>query len=457
MKRLSLIISEGTTRAAATRRQRSPAGASAISLAILCLCAACGPKDNTTTKATPDTPMTEQNAKSTDESAVSTAEARLQAAIEKGVKMGAPSISAAVASPKGVLWTGVAGVRSIEPPEPVRPDDYYGIGSITKPFIAVIIHQLADEGALRLDMTPQEILGADMVGDIANADTATLAQLMMHTSGVPSWEDDPVWRREGRGADMTLGRLFTKTETLDYIRGKDAHPAVNPAGAAYSYSNSNHTLLGLIIEKVTGKDVLEVLEERIYAPLNLRHVKLEGFETLDPDRLPRRYHLDTEQYRKELGFHPDFKRVEGARLPLVDATGSNMSHEWTAGGMLATAEDLATFGVALMTGALLSDAAQARLLAFQHAERSEEFNETSETSQGLFRTEKPDGSAWIGHRGGAFGYNAHMTWIEGEDVLIVLLTNMGTIHSGGRHITRYMPEMGVVDAARALVAGHGRG
>lgn len=389
-------------------------------------------------------PATEAQAASN----VAQAEAALQAAIEKGVTMGAPSIVAAVATRDGVLWTGAAGVRNLQSGEPARLNDYYGIGSITKPFISVIIHQLADEGVLNLAATPEEILGAALVGDIANADTATVSQLMGHISGIPSWEEDPVWCRKGRGDQMQIGYLFAKEETLDYVRGKDKHPAVNAPGEAYSYSNTNFTLLGLMVEKVTGRDLSDLLHERIYSPLDLKDVRLEGFEDIDPDRLPRRYHFDSERYRAELGFHADFEPVKGAILPLVDVTGSNMSHEWAAGGMLATAEDLAKFGVALMNGDLLSEEGQRRILKFRPHKNSE----VTSVSPGLFRTLQEDGSAWVGHRGGAFGYNAHMTWVEGEDLLIVIMTNMGTIHSGGRHITKYAPEMAFMPAARELVA-----
>ncbi|MCG8399952.1 beta-lactamase family protein, partial [Bacillus atrophaeus] len=75
------------------------------------------------------------------------------------------------------------------------------------------------------------------------------------------------------------------------------HPATHAPGAAYAYSNSNYTLLGLVIEKVTGHDAVHELRARVLDPLGLADIRMEGFEPVDAGRLPARYHFDTPEFR----------------------------------------------------------------------------------------------------------------------------------------------------------------
>ena len=117
---------------------------------------------------------------------------QLQALLDEAVSAGIPGISAAVATHDSVVWVGVAGKADLQTGAPVRPDMLFGVGSITKTFVAVVILQLAEEGRLDLNATAASLLGPAVEG-IPNAKRATLAQLLNHTGGVPSWEDEPVW------------------------------------------------------------------------------------------------------------------------------------------------------------------------------------------------------------------------------------------------------------------------
>ena len=367
---------------------------------------------------------------------------RADDALRQWASENAPGVVAAIAVKDRVLWTGAAGCRRLSPCTPADTADLYGIGSITKPFIAVIIHQLVDEGKLELEMTPEDVLGAKILSGVANADRASLKTLMNHTSGIPSWEDTPEWRRRGRGDEMEIGYLWSKAETLDYIRGAD-HPAMNPPGAAFAYSNTNYTILGLIIEAVTKRDLISVLEERILKPLGLENVKMEGFQPIELRLLPDRYHVASPQFRADIGVHNRFPTLGG---DLIDVSVSNLSHEWAAGGLMATASDLAQFAIALRNGALLSPEGQSSLLSFY------EIHDNTAVGQGVFRTASGD-VVMIGHQGGALGFNAYMAWLEDEDIAIVLLSNLGTIHSGAgetRHVRKLLETTGFLSAAIEL-------
>ncbi len=345
------------------------------------------------------------------------AASELQSLLNEGVAKGIPGISAAVATSDGVVWTGVAGFADLQTGVPVRPDMLFGIGSITKTFVAVVILQLAEEGRLDLGATAASLLGPAMDG-IPNADKATIAQLLNHTSGVPSWEDDPAWISDGRGATLDASRIWAKTETLPYIKGHE--PLAEP-GAAYSYANTNYTLLGMIIEKVTGEEAVDEIHRRILDKLDLEDILLEGFEPVPPEQLPHRYHWATPDFRKDAGVNAAFSEV---RPDLIDATGSNLSVEWTAGGMVASARDLALYGAALRDGRLLKPESMEFLTEWFPA------GEDQQVGHNVFRTEYPDGPALIGHGGSVLGFTGSLYWVEGADVVVVVVSNVGTMHSG---------------------------
>jgi len=341
----------------------------------------------------------------------------LQDLLDEGVAQGIPGLSAAVATSDGVVWTGIAGLADLEAGVPVRADMLFGIGSITKTFVAVVILQLVEEGRLGLDATSADLLGSAVDG-IPNADKATIAQLLNHTGGVPSWEDDPAWISDGRGATLDVSHIWGKTATMPYIEG---HQPLAPAGEAYSYANTNFTLLGMIIEKVTGQEAVAEIHRRVLDELGLEDIHLEGFEPVSQEQLPHRYHWATPTFQEEAGVNTDFTYVGP---DLIDATGSNLSVEWTAGGMVATARDLALYGAALRDGRLLNPESMAFLTDWFPVD------ERRQMGHNVSRFEYPDGLALVGHDGSVLGFTGSLYWVEGADVVVAVVSNVGTMHSG---------------------------
>lgn len=342
---------------------------------------------------------------------------QLESRLQQAVDAGTPGLSAAIGNSSGVIWTGVAGFADVSATRPVDEAHLFGIGSITKIFIATVILQLVEEGRLRLDDTPAALLGRDAVRGIANSGRATVADLLAHKSGIASWEDDPRWIRAGRGAATNPAHIWGKTEALDYIRNA---PALATPGEVFSYSNSGYTLLGLIIEKATGHSAAAEIRRRILAPLGLNDTYLEGFEPGHPDRLPRRYQYLTPQYRETAGVAPGFTEV---RPGLLDVGASNLSVEWTAGGMVSSPRDLVLFARALRDGKLISPAH----LAFMR-QWTPGFSRM-EVGHGLFRIKSGD-VALIGHTGGVLGFTAVLWWSQSSDTIVAVLANGSGMHAG---------------------------
>lgn len=337
--------------------------------------------------------------------------------LQNAVAAGTPGLSAAIATRRGIIWQGVAGSADLKAGTPIGESNIFGIGSITKVFVAVTVLQLVEEHRLRLDDTPQSVLGADAVSGIANADTATVAHLLAHSAGVPSWEDNADWIRKGRGAKLNPTHRWGKTEALDYVRGQ---PAIAAPGATYSYSNSGYTLLGLMIEKVTGNGAVSEIRRRILTPLGLRDTYFEGFEAGHPSRVPHRYHYATQRFRERAGIAPGFISITPE---LIDTGPTNLSVEWTAGGMISSPRDLVRFALALRDGKLLKPESQAFMEEWKPAVTG------LKVGHGLFEMNTVAGPT-VGHTGGVLGFSAALWWSEQSDVVVAVMGNVGSTDSG---------------------------
>ena len=342
--------------------------------------------------------------------------------LAKATQGGLPGVSAAIATRQGVIWAGCAGLGDVVAGKPITLDHLFGVGSITKVFVAVVILQLVQEGRLSLDDKPADHLGMQALKGIANvssdaATQTTIGQLLSHTSGAPSWEDDPAWIRHGRGQNLDPGHIWGRLEALDYIRGR---PATSLPGAGFNYSNSGYTLLGLMIEQVTQRTAAHEIRRRILDPLELGDTYLEGFEPGQPHRTPRRYHYATPAFRETAGIAPGFSEV---RPDLIDVSTSNLSVEWTAGGIVSSPRDLVTFAIALRDGRLLDQASLLSLRDWKPARPH------ADMGLGVFRFKDPDG-ALQGHNGSVLGFTGSLWWAEAGDVAVAVLANAGTMHAG---------------------------
>jgi D-alanyl-D-alanine carboxypeptidase len=209
-------------------------------------------------------------------------------------------------------------------------------------------------------------------------------------------------------------------------RGRD--PPAHPPGQGYTYSNTNYTLLGLLIERVTGHDAVSEIHQRVLQPQGLNDIYFEGYDSVDADRLPSRYHFGTAEFLRTAGMHASFRRVDGR---LIDVSRSRLSTEWTAGAALATARDLALLARNLRDGRAVSDAALRRMESFRATDDPDE-----DMGQGL-ALDRYGGQRLIGYTGNVLGFGAAVGWVPDEDIVIALMTNVGAMHAGD---SAYFPE-----------------
>ncbi|HYJ69481.1 MAG TPA: serine hydrolase domain-containing protein [Nocardioidaceae bacterium] len=157
----------------------------------------------------------------------------------------------------GQLTEAATGVLNVETEVEVTTDSLFQIGSVTKPYTASLIMQLAVEGRLDLDAPVVASLPELRLADQESAERVTMRHLLSHSSGIEGdhFEDF------GRGDDV-LERFVASCAALGFS---------HPVGATMSYCNTGYVIAGRIIERLTGQTWDTALAERIIGPLGLDH------------------------------------------------------------------------------------------------------------------------------------------------------------------------------------------
>lgn len=331
-----------------------------------------------------------QTAPATEQAFGSATQATFQAVLDTvRTKFNYPGAQAGIWSPDGT-WVGVTGTKGVGSTEPPARDDHTRIGSLTKPFTVAVILQLAEQGKVALD----DPIGKYTPG-MANSQTATLRMLSNMTSGIPSYTFDEEFLK-GFGSDPQ--RVFTPQELIDYVKGK---PASFQAGTEGEYSNTNTVLLGMVIEKVTGKPFADSLKSGITEPLGLTQT---SFPAGSPD-LPEPYLSGTTKQGEPEG-------------TVKNATNWNPSWGFTAGAMISTLDDLHKWGVALGSGeGVLNTESQLEREASK-VSRAKGNSPTSTYALGFGVK-----NGWMGHTGTLPGYNTDVNCDPKIKTTVVVMVN----------------------------------
>jgi len=293
---------------------------------------------------------------------------RLDAALERAVAAsGAPGAIAGVW--KGdFAWTAAKGLADVRAGTPMQTSHLWRIGSVTKTFTATAVLRLVDKGKLSLDDRLSKFRP-----DFPKADQITVRQLLQHSTGIFSWDED----------DATRAAIFQHPDrewTMEgMIKLATAKPFYFEPGTRHHYSNTGYFLLLPIIEQAAGKRLAQVIREEVTEPLGLRH-------TYMPDG-PRYKEEVIRGYMTEGGA---LKDTTGLRF--ADVFNYDLAH--SAGGMVSTLDDLKVWVRALAAGRLLSDRmhkAQLQVIPSDQVKGS---------GYGLGVTTF-DG--WLGHSGGVTG------------------------------------------------------
>jgi D-alanyl-D-alanine carboxypeptidase len=300
--------------------------------------------------------------------------AGLAAVVRSAVGRGAPGALARI-DDHGRTYEATSGVADRSTRRAISTADRFRVGSVTKTFSAVVLLQLADEHRLDLDAPVNRYL-PKLLPD----DRITVRQLLGHRSGLYDYTDD-LFADSVSGVEAVRNKVFTYRQLVGLALKK---PRTNAPGAAYSYSNTNFVVAGMLIEKLTRHSVRTEYEDRVFKPLHLRDTFYVHPATGIPGRYARGY------------LTPD-----KAGDPLVDSTEQTVSWAQSAGAIISSARDLDAFYSALLGGRLLSSARLAEM------ERFTPVNGTTAYGLGLRRRDLPCGISVYGHTGVVQGYSTY--------------------------------------------------
>lgn len=305
---------------------------------------------------------------------------------------GATGLQLAVAHGDEVIVDLACGLADSDSGEALTPEHLFRIASHSKTMTAVIVLRLVEDGRLRLDDRADahvsELAGSAVAG-------VTVRELLGHQAGIiRDSSDGDFWQHDRAFLD--------RDQLLDVLR---AEGNVFASNEHFKYTNIGYSLLGLIVERVSGSTYAELGEELIIRPLGLGRTGPE----YDPERAGE--YASGHTGRTAYG---DPRRV----IPHVDTRAMAAATGW-----YSTAREMTRYGRAHVFGdeALLTDASK-RLMQREESRVLVRDREIGRYGLGLDLRKIGDREL-IGHSG---GYPGHITrtWIDPIDGLVVsCLTN----------------------------------
>ena len=246
----------------------------------------------------------------------------------------APFTGALLAQRGEVSFSRAFGFRDSAQSEPIGRDTRFRLASVTKMITRTAIARLVDQGRVALD-SPVGTYLPELPAAMA---AVTIAQLLHHRGGIPSLLRLSELTPEERAAVVDGGTARARVPVIA------ARPLNFAPGERQSYSNGGYFLLGAVIEAVSGRDYDRFVAGEIFAPLGMRNAgpHIDAATAMPMSFMPDR---------------PGTPRLAQPR-PVADRGPSRGS---SAGGIIATVDDLALLGKAIGGGEFVSAATADRV------------------------------------------------------------------------------------------------
>jgi CubicO group peptidase (beta-lactamase class C family) len=313
-----------------------------------------------------------------------------------------PGISVVVVEDQDILWSGAFGLANVEQNVKSEPSTIYSICSISKLFTSVAIMKLFDEGKLRLDDKVSELLPwYDLEQKFPDSWPITVRTLLTHSSGLPREANFPYWT----GPDFPF-------PSSEQIRAElENQETLYPSSVYFQYSNLGLTLLGDIVEEVSGVPFEVYVKENILDPLGLHNTRTELPEDFYGQKLAIGYTALNREHQRQ-------------KVALFQANGIT-----PAAGFSSSATDLGKFAswqFRLMDSTVTEILKPSTLKYMQNVHWTDP---DWKTTRGLgFEVSKSsNGEKIVGHGGSCPGYRSSIILMpESKRAYVVMINASGT-------------------------------
>jgi D-alanyl-D-alanine carboxypeptidase len=297
-----------------------------------------------------------------------------------------PGLSLAVMRGGKVLFAKGYGLSNLELSTPTTEKTSFAIFSITKTFTAVAVMMLVEEGKISIDKPITDYL-QDLPGSWSRV---TIRHLLTHTSGLPELCDaaaKPCDRRDH----------YTQSQVIGLVRES---PFLFEPGTRWEYSNTGFFVLGMLIEKMSGKTYGDFLKARIFTPLGMDRTRMDDYSAVIPNR--------ASGYTWENGAYSNALRVSPTLM-------------FSLAGIISTVADLAKYDAALYGEKLL------QRTTLKEMWTKVVLNDGATANQGLgFGMTPFKGHRRVGHSGGHAGFATTITRLIDDKVSVVILSTSDT-------------------------------
>jgi CubicO group peptidase (beta-lactamase class C family) len=288
------------------------------------------------------------------------------------------------------------GLSNVELNVSVKPETVFQSGSVGKQFVSAAILMLVEEGKVGLDDS--------IVKYFSNAPASwkpiLVKNLLSHTSGLAEYESD---ERTGPKGPFYLRLDFTEDEFLEKI---EALPIEFSPGEKWDYRNTNYLLLGILIHRVTGQFYADYLAARIFQPLGMTSTRLISEADIIPNRSSG-YEIRGNKLQNQAWVSPSFNSTAD-------------------GALYFNVLDLAKWDEALYGTRLLKQSSWARIWTVFPLNDGK----PNPGNYGFgWRITALNGHKLIEHQGAWQGFTCNISRYAGDDLTVVVLTNLDDEHS----------------------------
>jgi len=351
-----------------------------------------------------------------------------QTVVEAAAKqLKVPGAMVLLRTPQGNFNAGV-GTTEVGVQLPPAANTHFRIASNTKTMTGALIVLLAQDGKLKLSDPV-----STYIPDVPDGENITVAQLLKMRSGIYGYTADPAL---AAAMDANPGKAWTPQEVLAIAF---RHPPQFAPDASYEYSNTNYALLGLIAEKVGGRPLAQQFADRLFGPVGLTQTSLPAADdTSMPAPYSHGYMYGGSFYALADDPYPaDMQAAaQAGTLQPVDYTNQNSSYATAAGGAISTADDLATWMKALVSGKVFNADYHQQWLTSRQPE-DPAAPDGQKYGYGISYQRFSPSAAMFYHGGELPGFNSFMGYDPDNDVALVIWTNL-TLSPDGRTTAQAM-------------------